>query len=212
MMRKIFNLMALIAILLPIITSCSGGGSESIIFGKFPSVYEKFLKEKETLEAEKKEIKTEADKAEYLKKVDELKQKWIEKLETAAKSADGQTLNFSESNVKVTEPLSLTFEKLDSNLEPVYTFNGKAEAASEIQSNISVYGRVSVKLYGYDEAGNELFSTKVGSVDATKEDDKKVAAGSPVNFTKLYFSGKNVEGYINAKTLKLVIDEVSPQN
>lgn len=212
-MRKIFKLVAIIAILLPTLTSCSGGsGSKSIIFGTFPSVYEKFMKEKETLEAEAKDIKTEADKAEYLKKTEKLKQKWSEKLETAAKSADGQTLEFTESNVKVTEPISLTFEKMDKDLKPVYTFNGKAEAGSEIQANISVFNLVSVNLCGYDEAGNEVFSTKVGNVNSTKENDKLVPAGTQVNFTKLYFSGKDVEAYMKAKTLKLVIDEASPKN
>lgn len=212
-MKKIIKLVAIIAILLPVLTSCSGGSdSESVIFGKFPSLYEKFLKEKTKLEEERKNIKTEAEKAEYLKKVDELKAKWADKLETAAKSADTQTLEFAESNVKITEPISLTFEKLDNDFKPVYTINGKAEAAAEIISKISVFHLVAVNLCGYDEAGNEVFCNKVGNVKSTEENDKLVPAGTPVNFSKLYFSSKEVEGYINAKTLKLVIDAADANN
>lgn len=212
-MRKIFKIMAFLAILLPLMVSCSGGSdSESVIFGKFPSVYEKFLTEKTKLEEERKNIKTEAEKAEYLKKVEKLKAKWTEKLQTAAKSADNQTLEFAESNVKIIDPISLTFEKLDNDLKPVYTINGKAEAASEINSKISVFHLVSVNLCGYDEAGNEVFCNKVGNVKSTQDNDRLVPAGTPVNFSQLYFSSKEVEGYIKAKTLKLVIDEAEANN
>lgn len=58
---KIIKLMALAAILMPLLFSCSGGGSSAGMLGQLPDKYAQFTEEKAELKKEAENIKTEAD-------------------------------------------------------------------------------------------------------------------------------------------------------
>ena len=77
---KIIKLMALAAILMPLLFSCSGGGSSAGMLGQFPDKYAQFTEEKAELKKEAENIKTEADKKRFLEKSEKLNKKWKEKL------------------------------------------------------------------------------------------------------------------------------------
>lgn len=65
---KIIKLMALAAILMPLLFSCSGGGSSAGMLGQLPDKYAQFTEEKAELKKEAENIKTEADKKRFLEK------------------------------------------------------------------------------------------------------------------------------------------------
>lgn len=205
-MKRIYKLLVLVAFFIPMLSSCSGGNADSIPFGIFPSEYEKFLKESEKLKAEAQNIKTDEDKAEYIKKTDKLKEEWREKLETAAKTVDGKPIEFSESDIKVTEPISLTFESLKkTDLEPFYRINGAAEASKDISVDPGkVYSSLNVYMVGYDSENQEMFASKVGTIAVDKEKNL-ITAGTPVKLYLLSFVDKYVEDYLKVKTLKLEV-------
>ena len=63
---KIIKLMALAAILMPLLFSCSGGSSSAGMLGQLPDKYAQFTEEKAELKKEAENIKTEADKKRFL--------------------------------------------------------------------------------------------------------------------------------------------------
>lgn len=99
---KIIKLMALAAILMPLLFSCSGGGSSAGMLGQLPDKYAQFTEEKAELKKEAENIKTEADKKRFLEKSEKLNKKWKEKLEATAKDLNGKPIEFAESQFEVT--------------------------------------------------------------------------------------------------------------
>ncbi|MDE7412191.1 MAG: hypothetical protein K2N05_00170 [Muribaculaceae bacterium] len=207
-MKKIFCFMAIIAMLLPALTSCSGeSGKDTMIFGNFPSVYAKYMQESEKLKEEAKNIKTDEDKAEYLKKTDKLKEEWKEKLATAGKAIDGKALDITNGSIKVVKPITLSYEGLKPNgLYPFYKLNGEAEAAENISVNSGKYvNSAKVYLVGYNGEGQEVLSTQVGTIPVNTENDPIVMANTPVSFNYLSFTEKDIEKYANVSSMKLEI-------
>lgn len=206
------KLMALAAIVVPMLSSCSGDGATSSnpsLFGELPEEYVQFKAEKDAFKEKAKEIKTEADKAKLIKESQEMEEKWTVRIEESSKSLDGKTIGISDGEIKVTEPLSLTFDRFfsKSDLTPVFVVIGAAQAAVDITPE-SEFPRTAYQVYivGYGPDGAELFDNEIGFIDAQETDGKAVIpAGTPVKFDKLQFSGKDAPAYPMAETLKLVV-------
>lgn len=201
------KLMALAAIFLPAMLSCSSD-TQTPLFGSLPEVYSKFKVENDALQEEAKNIKTEAEKAELIKKSGELKEKWTSKIEASAKALDGKTIEFAESDIKVTEPISLQYEKIfsDSKLNPQFKINGAAEAATDIPVDANYMSTRTVNICGYNAEGQEIYKINVGRIATEEKDGQKIiAAGTPVQFSTLYFPTKNVDEFKNVTTLKLEV-------
>ena len=158
-----------------------------------------------------KEIKTEADKAKLIKESQEMEEKWTTRIEESAKALDGKPVAVADGEIKVTEPLSLTFDGFfsKSDITPVFVVSGAAQAAVDITTE-SEFPRSSYQVYivGYGPDGAEVFDNRIGTIDAQEIDGKAViSAGTPVKFERLQFSGKDAPDYPIAETLKLVVEE-----
>lgn len=206
--------MALVAALVPMLFSCSGGSGSSSsaasLFGSLPGVYEQYQAEKDQLSEEAKNIKSEADKKKLIEKSEKMQEKWGPKIEESAKALDGKPIEFAESDVKITEPLSLEFDGFTSSKSdflPKFKVNGAAETASEINTE-AVYLSSTEQVYivGYNAEGEQVYKVKAGFVSAENVDGKAVVkAAEPVTFTSVCFSAKEVADYSAAKTLKLEV-------
>lgn len=207
--KSMFWSLVMSLVMLPMMSSCSGGGSSDSPFGSLPKVYGEYLEAGNKLKEEAKNIKTDADKAKYLEKTEKLKEKWSKKIEKAAQKLDGKTLNFEEGMFKVTQPLSFQFDEIDgkSSLIAVFNFIGAAEALYDIVLNRSYkVTSASVKMVGYDAAGQETFTFDVGGTEvADKEGKYIITKGTPVKFNYFRFGGDNVEKYKNTEVLKLEV-------
>lgn len=211
MTMKSIKLLAIVAAMVPMMYSCSGGaGSSSLLFGSLPGVYSQFQEEKDKLTEEAKNIKSEDDKKKLIEKSEKLQNKWSEKIEESAKTLDGKTIDFAESNIKITEPLSLEFERYSSSksdLLPMFKVNGSAETASEINTDAVYLGATEdVYIVGYNAEGEQVYKIKAGFVSDENVDGKAVVkAAMPVTFGSICFSDKDLENYTAAKTLKLEV-------
>lgn len=207
--KSMFWSLVMAFVMLPMMSSCSGDGSSDSMFGSLPKVYGEYLEAGNKLKEEAKNIKTDEDKAKYIEKTEKLKEKWSVKIEKAAKKLDGKTINFEEGMFKVTQPISFQFDKIDgrSGLIAEFNFIGAAEASYDIVLNRSYkVTSASVKMVGYDAAGQETFSFDVGETDVADKDGKYIITkGTPVNFGYFRFGGDNVEKYKNTKVLKLEV-------
>lgn len=207
-MKKTFKLMALAAILLPVMSSC-GGSSETTLFGALPGTFTKYLQEKDALEEEGKNIQSEADKAKFIEKSKKMEEEWTAKIEETAKGLDGKQIEFAESDIKVTEPISLELKSVSSSsLAPTFNIKGAAETATEITLDYSYEpSSVSVYVVGYNAEGTELFKIHAGSVAVSGYADGKatIAAGTPVELKTLSYVNKDTENYIAATELKLEV-------
>ncbi len=205
-MKAILKLMVLAAIFLPAMLSCSGG-SKTPLFGSLPEVYSKFQAENNALMEEAKNIKTDKEKEALIKKSSEMKEKWTAKIEESAKNLDGKPIEFAEGNFKVTQPISLQYDGFanKSKLTPKFNINGAAEAAADITTDIEYFSaKRTVSIVGYDAEGQEVFKQSAGSVDVENNGGYIfVPAGTPIVFSTLYFSDSKVDGYLEAKTIKL---------
>ncbi len=211
-MKSMIKFMVLATITLPILASCSGGGSSSSssssstpLFGSLAGEYAKYAEKRAEIEAKAKNITTEAEKAKLVNEAMEMQDELSVKIEEAAKSLDGKTVEVEAGDFKVTEPISLTFEKFyGSDLEAIFKVNGKAEAANEIDTGDYVLSGRVVNIVGYDADGNKLYSAEIGTVAVTNRDGKGIiAAGTPVKLSSVRYSDKYVEEYQKASTLKL---------
>lgn len=213
-MKTITKLMAIAAIVLPMLSSCSGDGATSSkpsLFGQLPEEYVQFKAEKDAFKEKAKEIKTEADKAKLIKQSQEMEEKWTTRIEKSAKALDGKPVAVADGEIKVTEPLSLTFDGFfsKSDITPVFVVSGAAQAAVDITPE-SEFPRSSYQVYivGYGPDGAEVFDNRIGTIDSQEIDGKAViSAGTPVKFERLQFSGKDAPDYPMAETLKLVVEE-----
>lgn len=208
-MKKIVTMMAIAAMSASIMISCSGSGSsKGSIFGSVPEKCEQFLQEKEELSKEAENIQTEADKAKLIEKSQKMQEKWQAKIEESAKALDGKAIEFAESAIKVTEPVSLEFEKFfsESTLTPKFKVNGKAEAATDITTELKyIRPHTSVYLVGYNAEGQEAYKLNVGSIEVqNQEGNVFIPAGTPVEFSSFQFSLKG-EDCKDAQTLKLEV-------
>lgn len=203
------NAFIMAVVLLPMMSSCSGDDSSKSPFGSLPKVYDEYLEAGSKLKEEAKSIKTEEDKAKYLKKSEELTKKWSEKIESTAKKLDGKTLNFEDGMFKVEQPISFQFNEMNdmSYLYAVFGFNGVAEASYDIVLDRSCkITDTSVKMIGCDSTGQELFSFDVGNIDVVDKEGKNIITkGTPVVFNVFRFGGKDIEKYKNTQYLKLEV-------
>lgn len=209
---KFIKLMVSVTILMPVLFSCSGGSgsSDAPLFGSIPGEYEKFQAEKDKISEEAKNIKSESDKAKLIEKSEKMKEEWSAKFEKSAKALDGQPIEFAESNLKVTKPISLEFVKISgkSNPAPEFKINGSAEAAREIKLDFSyVLPSQTVYIVGYNAEGEQLYKIRAGSIAVENVDGMAVVkAGTPVEFNNtFYFNTSYVKEYMDTKTLKLEI-------
>lgn len=202
--------MAVAAMTLPVFFSCSGGGgsaSESVLFGEVPAIYGEMQETKDALKEEYKTCDSESEAKSIMEKADKLNEEYAVKIEEAAKALDGKEISFSESDIKVTSPVSLTFEKFFSKIDltPYFKVNGSAEAAKDVTFDCD-WAAFNVEIVGYGSDGQELFSSKVGLIDAVVGDGQAVVkAGTPVKFDYLQFGKKKVAEYQQASSLKLEI-------
>lgn len=209
-MKKL-KTMALIAMCMPFLSACSGSGSEdNSLYGELPDRYEQFVKEKEQLREQAKDIKTEAEKKALIEKSEKMTETWKVKIEESAKALNGKPIKLDECGFDVTTPLSLEFtdffSKLD--LEPSFQVNGEAVAASDIKTDLKyVLGNEQVYLVGYDAEGQQVYKVSVGSIEVENADGcSLVKAGTPVKFSKIHFSSAAIKkGCRDAKTFKLEV-------
>ena len=126
-MKKL-KTMALIAMCMPFLSACSGSGSEdNSLYGELPDRYEQFVKEKEQLREQAKDIKTEAEKKALIEKSEKMTETWKVKIEESAKALNGKPIKLDECGFDVTTPLSLEFTDFfsKSDLEPTFKVNGE---------------------------------------------------------------------------------------
>lgn len=208
-LKTVLCLLVMAAVMIPVGTSCSGGSSSNSPFGSLPEVYTEYEKAGEKLKEEAKNIKTEEDKAKYLKKSEKFTKKWSEKIEVSAKKLDGKQIDFAGDQFVATQPISFQFKNVSekSQLYAVFNFNGSAETAEEIVLNRPLYlPSASVQMVGYDAEGQQQFSSYVGSVAVQDVDGKSVIPkGTPVTFNTFQFGGTAIEKYVNTVVLKLEI-------
>lgn len=210
-MKTIIKFAALAAIALPLLASCSGGGSSSTpLFGSLAGEYAKYAGEKAEIKKKAESITTEEEKAKLIKESNEMQEEWRVKIENAAKSLDGKPVEIEAGDFTVVEPITLTFDDFFSkkDLTPTFKVNGKVVAAKEIDAGKYILpGRI-VYVAGYDAEGQKLYSTQIGTVDITKRDGNMgaVAVGTPIKLTSVRFSDSKVEEYLKAVTLKLELD------
>jgi len=208
-MKRNLKLFALAIFFLPLISACSDSGkkSDSLLYGSLPGVVEEMQSVKEKFFEEAKAADSEEKIKTLMEKSEKLNEESAAKIEESAKSLDGREISFTEDDLKVTEPVSLTFEDFFSktDMTPYFKVDGKAEAAKDIYPEgeypLTYY---TVYVVGYDAEGKELFTNRIGNIEAAKDGEKAIIkAGTPVKFGELQFSDKKVEGYQQARSLKL---------
>ena len=189
------------------LSSCSGSGSgDSLLFGSIPPEYAELQEERDKLDEQAKNVTTEAEKAELIKKGKKLEENWTPKLEKAAKELDGKEIPVTDGIFKVTSPVSLTFEKLaNRSLAPIFQINGTVETAEPITVENTINPSLLVYIAGYDAEGNDLYHIKVGRITGdVKLNVLEIPAGTPVEFSTLTFDGTKLDQYPETKTIKFI--------
>lgn len=224
-MRKTIKLVALAAIVAATMASCAGKSSsdagaagtaeassttsESLLFGELPALHIEMQAAKDAIKEEGKQVKTEAQFKELAEKEEKIKAEYTAKIEEAAKALNGNAINLTDGDIKVTEPVALTYEGFFSKtgLTPKFSVSGKAEAAADFTPETK-YPQDSYTVYvvGFDGSGQEVFSSKIGFIAAVKEGGKSVVkAGTPVKFDNMQFGAKKAADYQKATSLKLMV-------
>lgn len=209
---KILKMMAVAALFMPLLFSCSGGSSsKNNLLGAIPDQYAQFVEEKAQIKKEAENIKTAEDKKALIEKSEKMTAKWKEKMEESAKALSGKPIEIAECNFNVTEPMSLEFDDFfsKSDLKPKFNIKGTAIAKADTQTELNyVLKSIPVYLVGYDAEGKEVFKTKTGYVDVEDVNGKAfIKANTPVKFDPVRFGESDIEGSKTAKTYKLEVKE-----
>lgn len=204
---KIIKLMALVAIFMPLLFSCSGGSSSSGMFGSLPDKYGKYVEEKNKIEKEAENIKSEAEKKELIEKSEKLKKEWKVKIEKSAKELDGKPINIAECQFSVTSPISLEFNDFHSEarLIPSFEVDGEAKAAADINTDVDyVMNQEPVNIVGYDAEGKQINKNRIGHITVENVDGKIfIKADTPIQFDSVIFNESDLESDKNVKSFKL---------
>ncbi len=192
------------------LTACSGGSSsKSDIFGNVPELLEKYRAEKAALKEKGENIKTQEEKAKLIEESKKVDEEYAEKIEKASIELDGKTLDVTGENIEITSPMTLNFDGWSSkrSLTPQFKVTGEAKTTTEFTLEKQVFStKCPVLLLGIDAEGNEVFHLTTGTIDVNTENGTTtVAAGTPVEFSKISVNPEYLEGYQTAKTLKLVV-------
>lgn len=210
-MNYLKHLVTLSAIVVTMLSSCSGDGSgnssDSLLYGNLPAVYSKMQEAKQSIKEEYKAAHSESQAKDLMEKADKLEKEYSEKIESAAKALDNKDINISEGDFKITVPVSLVYEGFFSQLSmtPYFKVNGNAEASADLimNSGLPLTG-YKVYIVGYGADNEELFASTVGMIDAEVNGDTAVIkAGTPVKFDRLQFSEKETTEYQKATSLRL---------
>lgn len=203
-------LMAIAAITMMVLSSCTGGDgneSEALLFGEIPAIHGEMQEAKAAVKEEYKACDSESKAKTLMEKASKLEEEYSQKIETASKNLEGKEINFADGDVKVTSPISLTFEKFfsKSDMTPYFKVNGSAEVSKDIIFDCT-YPAFYVNIVGYGSDGQELYSSRIGTVDAIVGDNSAVVkAGTPIKFDKLQFAKSKVAEYQQAVALKIEV-------
>lgn len=205
-MKRNIKLMAFVAAIVTLLTSCGGGSS--VIFGNLPEIYLEY-------KAKDKALKEAGDKNNWY----ELRHKYLLKMEDEVAALNDKEIDLkSTDDIKVTSPLKIEYQSRDPFDTQNYSFNiefkahGNAEAATDMiieakeMGNGCFKGRRNVLLVGYDSNGEKTFENYIGKIDCEYEGGKAfIATGTPIKFRYLMFYGRYAEDYLRTAELKLVV-------
>lgn len=225
-MKKFLKLVSIIGIATICLSSCGGSSSssESLLFGKVPSIVASYQTENDQLKEELDKCKSESQGKKIFDKAEALKKETLTKVEEAAQAWNGTTLDISSGeSFTVRTPLTVTFDGFfsKSDFKVEYKLSGDVVTAKDfiwepvtdteksivsmiLKEGVKPYANTNVDIIGLDENGNEITSDVIGIVDLAIIGDKVgVAANTPVKLGTLVMSSKKASEYPLVKSLKL---------
>lgn len=214
---------ALVALALTTLASCGGGAgssSDSKFFGSVPGVFMQMTEKKDALKEQFKNCSSESEAKSIMEDAESAEKEYTAKIEEAAKALDGKTIEIETNDYfRVNSPVALTYDgfRSKSDLTPRFKLAGNIEAAQVYQSensktlsgssDVSRYVGLSEPVYlvGLDDAGNELFTSKIAYFPIGKIADTElgIPAGTPLTFETFTITDKNAEGCAKATKLQL---------
>lgn len=194
-MKLSIKLMATFAVIAATLTSCGGNDG---LFGDLPKICSEYKAESASL----------GHDIEDFAKAVELRSDYDKDMEEAAKDLSGKEIKVKDDVIKVTSPLTMTFDRY--YYDPYFTVEGKAEAAVDIDRGVTYQTtELLVSLAGFDEFGKEVFRNRLGVLKGVYEDGTVwVNAGTPLEIKySLVFNYDKAEAYSRVKELMLVVQE-----
>lgn len=195
-MKLSIKLMAAVAIIAATLTSC--GGNASDLFGDLPEISMEYR-------AKFKALYEAGDDSHDRSNLSLARQNSFEE---AAKDLNGNKINISDGEIKITSPVTMTFHGHILN-GVSFDLEGEAEAATDIVRETKHRGRpLEVYIVGYDSNGVEVFDDRVGYISCEDDGEKAIIkAGTPVKFETIQFNIFEDENYPKATELKLVVEK-----
>ena len=171
---------ALVALALTTLASCGGGAgssSDSKFFGSVPGVFMQMTEKKDALKEQFKNC-----------------------------SSESEAKSIMEDGFRSKSDLTPRF-KLAGNIEAVQVYQSENSKTLSGSSDVSRYVGLSEPVYlvGLDDAGNELFTSKIAYFPIGKIADTElgIPAGTPLTFETFTITDKNAEGCAKATNLQL---------
>lgn len=204
------------------ITACGGPG-DSTLFADVPNVYEEYLKKKEAIIDNALSDVNEPELAQCNDDFDKLFDKYISKMESAAKKWSGTKLAVSSNDTfKIKSSLKVNYAGFvnKTNLTVQYTLKGEIVVTRDIFTEadpaiVDFYRRHPERLKGMygtlilaglDEDGAEVIATRIGHIDKElKNDSIGIKAGTHVVLEKLRFKDYAATDYKRINSLALTL-------
>lgn len=226
-MFKLNNLLAAVAVLFAAssLTACgesAGAVAGSKFFGDVPALYLQMMEKKADIKEQFKNASSEGEAKDLMTQAQQFEDDYRVQIQNAASDLTGKTIEVvSTDDFTVNTPLTMTFDGFfsKSDMTPQLKFTGEVVAARDYQSDdakgitdaggdLSRYVGLAQHIYleGYDDQGNQVFSSQVGYAPLGLSGDGQllVKTGTPVKFDNLTINKKNAEGCLKATSLRLV--------
>lgn len=194
-----------------ILSGCVGssGSSESLLFGKVPSIVEKYQEENNRFKEALKRCDSKSEAEKIFTDAEALESETLSKVEEAGQAWSGTTLDIlSNDSLTIKTPLTVTYDGFFSKMsfQVKYQLTGEIVVAKDL---VMPARQGSVYIVGLDADGNEIVRNKIGMVSSVDDLDGngnvKVPAGRIVSFEPLTFRDSKAAEYPKIKSLKIAI-------
>lgn len=196
---------------------------KAALFGDIPALYLRYEADRSTLNDELQSARSATQYRDISYRQDESKRKLRSDLETAAAAWSGTQLDLAtDDDLTILAPVTATFDGFFTSTAPLFALTGEVETLRDIivyqDDSMTEYYKsdpdrlcgqtLHVAVVGLDGSGKILFSTSAGRLPLTIVGNSiGVPAGSAVEFELLIFGSNNARAYIDAVSLKLIVNK-----
>lgn len=181
-------------------------------FNKIAKILDDYKHEEYFMKEKEKDLRSYDEEKAFRVDYRKMIESYTSKLEKASTELNDYQLDIIDTeDFKVVEPVKIHFERVTSDMSPLFQISGKVVAARDIEvENKSRFDTRIVYLIGVDKETDQMywFSKVIGEIPVKDNDTEPViTAGTPIKFYSLIFKPFYSDEIIGVKDFKFTLED-----